>query len=309
MALLQVSDLSRTSIKSLPKSLTMLVSLKKLLLRRCQLFMELSPLVGKLKNVEELDLDETQIMDLPREIRKLLKLRHLTLSFYHVCGKKKSKSNILIDPETISILSQLTELSIDVNPTDKRWDDSVEAVVKEVSKSKTLRTLSLYLPKFQLLDYISFLYSSLSRFKFTVGHHKRRIISRVPDEVEAEFRKWDKCLRFVNGESIPIGIKVVLNHSTSLFLDHHATARNLSEFGIENMKRLKFCLLAECNQMETLIDAEMHYERDEDVQSESDPASIENVLCGSQLVEPTTCLALKNKAKFSQYWVLIFKPI
>ncbi|XWS60382.1 hypothetical protein CRYUN_Cryun07bG0031500 [Craigia yunnanensis] len=277
MALLQVLDLSRTSIKSLPKSLPKLVALKKLLLRGCELFMEVSPQVGKLKNLEELDLDETQIMDLPREIGKLLKLRYLRVSFYPICGKKKSKSNILIDPEMISNLLQLTELSIDVNPADKRWDDSVEAVVKEVCNSKTLRTLSLYLPKFQLLDYTSIMYSSLSSFRFTVGNPKRRIISRVPHEVEAEFRNWDKCLKFVNGENIPIEIKGVLKYSTSFFLDHHATAMNLCEFGIKNMKKLKYCLLAECNKMETLVDG-MHYERNEDDQSESGPGFIEHVL-------------------------------
>ncbi|XWS47894.1 hypothetical protein CRYUN_Cryun13aG0025100 [Craigia yunnanensis] len=265
MPRLQVLNLSRTSIKSLPESLPKLVALKKLWLRGCELFMELSPEVGKLENLEELDLDETQILDLPREIGKLLKLRHLKVSFYHICGKKKLKSNKLIDPETISILSQLTELSIDVNPIDKRWDDCVETVLKEVCNSKTLRSLSLYLPQFHLLDYTSIIYSSLSRFRFTVGNHKKRIISRVPHEVEAEFRNWDKCLKFVNGEKIPIEIIEVLKYSTSFFLDHHATAMNLSEFGIENMKRLKFCLLAECNKMETLIDGEMHYERNEHV--------------------------------------------
>ena len=130
----------------------------------------------------------------------------------------------------------------------------MEAAVKEVCNSKTLRNLSLYLPKIQLLDYTSIMYSSLSSFRFTVGSPKRRIISRVPHEVEEEFRNWDKCLKFVNGENIPIEIKGVLKYSTSFFLDHHATAMNLSEFGIENMKRLKFCLLSECNKMETLID-------------------------------------------------------
>ncbi|XP_022769656.1 disease resistance protein RPS2-like [Durio zibethinus] len=276
MALLQVLDLSHTCIKSLPKSLPKLVSLKKLLLRGCELFMELSPQVGKLKNLEELDLDETQIMHLPSEIGKLVS--HLRVSFYHICGKKKSKSNFVIHPEIISILSQLAELSIDVNPADKRWDDSVEAVVKEVCNSKTLKTLSLNLPKFQLLDYLSLIYPSLSHFSFTVGHHKRRIISRVPHEVEAEFRNWDKCLKFVNGGNIPIEIEAVLKYSSSFLLDNHATAMNLSEFGIENMKRLKFCLLAEYNNMETLIDGEMHDERNEDDQSESDTGSAEHVL-------------------------------
>ncbi|KAK8604596.1 hypothetical protein V6N13_099532 [Hibiscus sabdariffa] len=276
---IQVLDLSRTYIKSLPKSLPKLVALKKLLLQGCDLFMELSPQVGELKNLEELDLDETQIMDLPREIGKLFKLKQLKVSFYHLSGRKKSKSNILIHSETISNLSQqLAELSIDVNPADQRWDDSVEAVVKEVCNSKTLTALSLYLPEFQLLDSTSLIYPSLSRFRFTVGRHKRRIISRVPIEVEAEFRNWDKCLKFVNGENIPIEIKGVLKYSTSFFLDHHVTAVTLSEFGIENMNGLKFLLLAECNEMETLIDGEMHYERNGDVQSESDLGSVEPVL-------------------------------
>ncbi|XVF49848.1 hypothetical protein PTKIN_Ptkin04bG0049200 [Pterospermum kingtungense] len=140
---IQVLDLSGTSIKSLPKSLPKLVLLKKLFLRGCQLFMELTPEVGELINLEELNLDETQIMELPREIGNLLKLRHLMLSFYYVCGKKKSKTNILIDPRTVSISSKLTELSINANPEDKRWDDSVEALVKEESNSKTLRTLDI----------------------------------------------------------------------------------------------------------------------------------------------------------------------
>ncbi|OMO70015.1 hypothetical protein COLO4_28818 [Corchorus olitorius] len=212
MSLLQVLDLSHTSIKSLPKSLPKLVALKKLLLRCCDLFMELSPNVGKLKNLEELDLNETQIMDLPREIGKLIKLRYLRVSFYPICGKMKMKSGIVIHPETLSNLPQHSELSFDVSSADKRWDDSVEAVMKEVCNSK------LYLPKSQLLEYMSSIYHSLSRFRFTVGHDKRRIISCVPQEVEAKFRSWYKCLKFVNGESIPTATKGVLRYSNSFFL-------------------------------------------------------------------------------------------
>ncbi|XP_021296567.1 disease resistance protein At4g27190-like [Herrania umbratica] len=269
MALLQLLDLSDTSIKSLPRSLPKLVALKKLFLRGCKLFMELSPQVGKLDNLEELDLDETQIINLPVDIGKLVKLRLLKVSFYgHTnFSKRKLQSNIVLHPETISNLSQLSELSIDVDPSDNCWDDSVEAVVKGVCNSKGLRSLSLYLPKVQLLDYISLIYPSLTRFRFILGYDKRRIISRVPHEAEAEFRKWDRCLKFVNGENIPIQIRQVLKISTSFFLDRHANAMNLSEFGIKNMKMLKFCLLAECNGMETIVDG-----------SELDPGSAENVL-------------------------------
>ncbi|KAK8511686.1 hypothetical protein V6N12_000731 [Hibiscus sabdariffa] len=193
------------------------------------------------QRIQVLDLSPTYIKSLPNSLPKLVALKKLLLQ-------------------------------------DQRWDDSVEAVVKEVCNSKTLTALSLYLPEFQLLDSTSLIYPSLSRFRFTVGRHKRRIISRVPNEVEAEFRNWDKCFKFVNGENIPIEIKGVLKYSTSFFLDHHATAVTLSEFGIENMNQQKFFLLAECNEMETLIDGEMHYERNGDVQSNSDPGSVEPVL-------------------------------
>ncbi|OMO67972.1 hypothetical protein CCACVL1_20158 [Corchorus capsularis] len=196
--LVQVLDLSHTSIKSLPNSLPKLGALRKLLIRGCQLLMELSPQVGQLEKLEQLDLDETQIMNLPIDIGKLLCLRHLRVSFYPICGKNKSKWKILIHPETISNLSQLTDLCIDVDPADKRWDDSVEVVVKEVCNLKALRTLILYIPELQLLQYMSSIYPSLSRFRFTVGRIRRRIISRVPEEVEAKFRNWDKCFKFVN---------------------------------------------------------------------------------------------------------------
>ncbi|XVF54511.1 hypothetical protein PTKIN_Ptkin05aG0186200 [Pterospermum kingtungense] len=161
--LLQVLDLSDTNIKLLPKSLPKLVALRKLFLRRCKLFMELPPLIGKLENLEEPDLAETQIMDLPREIGGLAKLRHLRVSLY--------------------------------------------------------------------------------------GHAN-------------------------HSGDIPIEIKGVLRYSTSFFLDNHATALNLSEFGIENMKRLNFCLLAECNKIETIIDGKSHNKGDEKV----DPSSAEHVL-------------------------------
>ncbi|OMO99272.1 CCAAT-binding transcription factor, subunit B [Corchorus capsularis] len=181
--------------------------------------MELLPLVGELANLQELDLDQTQIMFLPREIGKLL-------AFYTFA----------------SIV--LSNMRIDVDPADKRWDESVEIVGK-----------------------------------FTVGLIKRRLISRVPQEGEAEFRNWDKCLKFVNGENIPIEIKGVLKYSNSFFLDRHATAKNLSEFGMENMKRLNYCLLAECNKMETIID-----EGNNDINDQSethDPNSTENVVLQS----------------------------
>ncbi|KAH1045968.1 hypothetical protein J1N35_036752 [Gossypium stocksii] len=255
---LQVLDLSHTNIKALPHSLpNNLFALKKLLLRRCKLFMELSPHVGKLDNLEELDLDETEIISIPIGIGKLMKLRVLKVCIYGQANFNKRKllpSNMVLHPGMISKLSRLIELSIDVDPSDKWWHDSVEEVVKGVRNLEGLRSLCLYLPNYQLLDYTSFIVPSLSCFRFTVGHHKRRTISRVPHEVEAQFTKWDKCLKFVNGENIPFHVRKVLKFTSSFFLDRHENASSLSEFGNENMVMLKYCLLVDCNKMETIID-------------------------------------------------------
>ncbi|MFQ6646683.1 hypothetical protein Gotur_020499, partial [Gossypium turneri] len=214
---LQVLDLSHTNIKALPHSLpNSLFALKKLLLRRCKLFMKLSPHVGKLDNLEELDLDETEIISIPIGIGKLMKLRVLKVCIYGQTNFSKRKQlppNMVLHPEMISKLSRLIELSIDVDPSDKWWHDSVEEVVKGVC--------------------------NLEGGAFAL---------------EAQFTKWDKCLKFVNGENIPFQVRKVLKFTSSFFLDRHENASSLSEFGNENMVMLKYCLLVDCNKMETIID-------------------------------------------------------
>ncbi|GKV32109.1 hypothetical protein SLEP1_g40738 [Rubroshorea leprosula] len=258
-SLLRELDLSHTTIKSLPESLPNLVALQKLILKCCDLFMELSPQVGELLNLEELDLSETEILGLPQEIRKLSKLKYLRVSFYGYlnCGKGLQQT-ALVHTGTISALSQLTELSIDANPDDERWNAVVEAVVEETCNLKTLGCLILYLPNIESLGKrrigsTSLSYYPLRGFKFTVGQHKQRSISRVPKEVKAHFQEWDKCLKFVKGKDIPREMKSVLKSTTAFYLDCHATARSLSDFGIENMQQLEFCLLAECNEIQTII--------------------------------------------------------
>ena len=79
---LQVLDLSYMSIKSLPPSISRLVSLQEFLLRGCELLMDLPPEIGLLLNLQLLDLEGTEIMNLPREIGKLSKLECLKVSFY-----------------------------------------------------------------------------------------------------------------------------------------------------------------------------------------------------------------------------------
>ncbi|KAK7829081.1 protein light-dependent short hypocotyls 6 [Quercus suber] len=264
MPALQILNLSRTGIKSLPDSLIRLVSLKRLFLNDCQRLMILSPKVGDLKQLEVLDLEGANIMDLPKEIKNLTNLTCLEVSFYGCTsnGRRTLQSNAVVPCGVISALSQLEELNIDVNPDDKRWDACVEDIVNEVCTLKRLETLKFYFPRLELLSHFQWNSPSLSNFRLTVGHHVKRIMSRVPPDAEFELERWERCLKYINGVGVHRGIKNVLQHVTAFFLDRHATIKKLSDFETRNMKQLKCCVVGECNELQVIVDAADAYGED-----------------------------------------------
>ncbi|PSS02917.1 Disease resistance protein [Actinidia chinensis var. chinensis] len=266
MPALQALDLSFTSITCLPPSISRLVSLRAFNLKGCELLMELPPEIGALKCLEVFDLDGTEIMYLPKEIGELTSLKCLSVS---LCGranrfKVTKQMGTTIPAKVLSKLSQLVALSIDVNPDSEWWDADVRAILNELSCLKWLTTLELYLPSVDLLQQLRWdngylMYPDLLRFRVTVGHHPRRIISRLPNEVEVILKKWEKskkCLKYVNGEGTPTEITEALNHASIFFLDRHSSVEMLSQFGNENMVKLEFCLLVECNELRTVIDGD-----------------------------------------------------
>uniref|UniRef100_A0A2N9FGH1 RRM domain-containing protein n=1 Tax=Fagus sylvatica TaxID=28930 RepID=A0A2N9FGH1_FAGSY len=242
MPALQILNLSRTGIKSLPDSVISLVSLKRLFLNDCHRFMMLSPNIGELKQLEVLDLDKTQIMDLPKEIKKLTNLTCLEVSF---CGTYVQSNVVVIPCGVISALSQLEELNIDVDPDDERWDACVEAIVNEVCTLKRLETLKFYFPRLELLRKIQMNIPSLFNFRFIVGRHVKRLMSRVPPDVEIELERWERCLKYINGVGVPREIQKVLQHATAFFLDRHASIKKISDFGNRNMEDLKCLVIGE----------------------------------------------------------------
>ncbi|XP_057465583.1 probable disease resistance protein At5g43740 [Actinidia eriantha] len=266
MPLLQALDLSFTSIKCLPPSISRLVSLRTFNLKGCELLMELPPEIGALKCLEVFDLDGTEIMYLPEEIGELTSLRCLSVS---LCGranrfKVTKKMGTTIPAKVLSKLSQLVALSIDVNPDGEWWDADVRAILNELSCLKWLTTLELYLPSVELLQQLRWengdlMYPDLLRFRVTVGRHPWRIISRLPNEVEVILKEWEKskkCFKYVNGEGTPTEITEALNHASIFVLDRHSSVETLSQFGNENMVKLEFCLLVECNELRTVIDGD-----------------------------------------------------
>lgn len=270
MPILQILDLSHTRIRSLPQSLSRLVQLRIFLLRGCRLLMELPPEVGELSNLEVLDLEETGIRNLPMNVGRLTNLKSLKVSFYgyNNHNRKNNQSNTMIPQNVISKLLQLEELSIYVNPDDERWNVTVKDIVKEVCNLKRLEALKLYLPEVVLLnDFMgngtSPINLSLLNFRFIVGSHSKRFISRLPHEIAVKFEQQERCLKYVNGEGVPVEIKEALQHATALILDRHISLTKLSEFGIGNIKNLEFCVLGECSQIESIVDgAEIYTQGD-----------------------------------------------
>ncbi|XP_021665465.2 disease resistance protein RPS2-like [Hevea brasiliensis] len=156
MPALQVLNLSRTSIKSLPESLFKLLNLRRLFLNRCVLITTLSPEVGELKQLEVLDLEGTEIMFLPKEVGQLTNLTCLEVSFFEPTSRRSLKQSSEIIPcGAISALYLLEELNIDMSYDDKRWNASAEEVISELCRLQWLHTLKVYLPKVEFLSYFN----------------------------------------------------------------------------------------------------------------------------------------------------------
>ncbi|KAM7482060.1 hypothetical protein LguiB_006643 [Lonicera macranthoides] len=169
MPQLHILDLSNTSIKSLPKSISSLFKLRRLLLRSRELLSELPPEIGDLCNLEMLDLEGTELICLPMEIWWLLRLKLLNVSFYECADQYKR----FIPPSTLSRLSLLEELSIDVNQEcGSYWYVELAAIISELATLGNLRTLKLP----------------------TVGCDEEHVISCLPGGLQDEFVKLKKCL-------------------------------------------------------------------------------------------------------------------
>ncbi|XP_071939613.1 disease resistance protein At4g27190-like [Coffea arabica] len=263
MPRLQVVNLSKTNIRSLPASLYSLSGLQALILRHCPCLSEISPRIGEVKSIEILDLTGTEIYSLPHSIGQLSSLKHFHVSFYAYVDDKKfhNKHKNLVPCGIISELQSLEELSIEVQSGDTQWNTDAEFVAKELSNLNKLDTLGICFPEIKFLR--TFLGSSpawkadnLRKFKFVIGHDIKRSASRVPRHAEQDYDQQRKCLRYVSTDSdhIPNEVKEVLKRATAFYLDHQSRIRSLTEFGIQIIRQLKVCTVSECSDMESIVD-------------------------------------------------------
>ncbi|KAM7481182.1 hypothetical protein LguiB_005765 [Lonicera macranthoides] len=266
MPVLQVLDLSNTSIKTLPRSIANLAELRQFFLRDCILLRELPPEIGELTKLEVFDLEGTKLMCLPKEIRGLHQLERLKVSLYRYADNyiEKKGIEVIIPRAMLSKCSHLKELSILVDPDCEWWDAEVEAIINELPQLRNLGKLELYFPTLELLQKFLQLpgnvYQNLSNFTLTIGRHEQHIISSLPHNLQSVFEKLDKCLKYVNGNGNMDGIGKALEHARALFLDRQWTIEKLSAFKIDEMHQLNFCLVVECNEMNTIVDGGDFYQ-------------------------------------------------
>nr|KJB27844.1 hypothetical protein B456_005G012700 [Gossypium raimondii] len=250
MPCLKVLNLSNTRIKSLPRTISKLVSLETLILRHCERLSMLPSDIGSLKLLQVLDLRGTEINLLPDEIGELSSLTYFDICFYGSINRREHLKlpQGLISSGIISRLCALQSLGIRVCPGDERWDKCVESIIYEVSKLTGLTSLSFYFPEVELLELF------LQIYNFVVGHDIKRIVSRVPQYVELDYNRTSQRLRFVNGEKIPDAIVKVLAYCSAFYLDHHLDVISISKFGIANMNKLKHCIVSECPTVKAVLD-------------------------------------------------------
>ncbi|PWA36861.1 hypothetical protein CTI12_AA595830 [Artemisia annua] len=263
MPSLQVLDLSSTSLKSLPSSISKLTTLRKLFVRNCDLMMELPPEIGSLKHLKVVDSEGTQLIYLPEQVGSLTKLECLKFSLYNFPDKyKRSNQNVQIIPAAeLSKLVHLKELSICVDLNGEWWENEMKLIINILPKLRNLESLRLHFPTTELfclfIEQKSWeglpIYQHLSNFKFIVGHLQQRLISCLPFDLDKMFVKLPKCLKFTSTEGEIEVISSAMKQANALFLDRHWTIRSLSTFGLAEMKNLKFCLLVECSEMLEIV--------------------------------------------------------
>ncbi|XP_016714003.2 disease resistance protein At4g27190 isoform X2 [Gossypium hirsutum] len=261
MPCLKVLNLSNTRIKSLPRTISKLVSLETLILRHCERLSMLPSDIGSLKLLQVLDLRGTEINLLPDEIRELSSLTYFDICFYGSINRSEHLKlpQGLISSGIISRLSTLQSLGIRVCPGDERWDKCVKSIIYEVSKLTGLTSLSFYFPEAELLELFlqksaAWIDQCLTEYNFVVGRDIKRIVSRVPQYVELDYDQTSQRLRFVNGEKIPDAIVKVLAYCSAFYLDHHLDVISISKFGIANMNKLKHCIVSECPTVKAVLD-------------------------------------------------------
>ncbi|XP_044499402.1 disease resistance protein At4g27190-like [Mangifera indica] len=254
---LRLLELHKAKIATLPSSISTLTNLKAMYLKNCDQLRVLCDEVGKLHNLEILDIRHTGIYNLPPVVGNLTTLKCLRVS---IRNQVNGSAGEMIPPKVIARLRSLEELGIDANPTDGRWNQIVESIVADVATLTELTTLWFYFP--MLNSFETFISQSKSWNRNHEQEDKRFrsfniIVGQQQEDSLTEFddSRWsdEKRLRFSAGEAFPDEILKVLEEASSFELIAHKAA-NLSVFRADNTARLEICTIKNCPEMTSIID-------------------------------------------------------
>ncbi|KAL8264921.1 hypothetical protein R6Q59_023051 [Mikania micrantha] len=262
MPMLQVLDLSNTNILSLPTSIASLSLLQEFFLRDCSALFELPAQVGMLSKLKLFDIKGTELMFIPKEMRKLVDLEVLCVSLSQYAKEYvETKSDIekVIPKNMISELKNLEELCINVPPEAEWWEEEVKDIQNELCELENLETLRWYLPTDEALQQFlrlegneGLIYENLLNLMLTIGQHAQ-LTSCLPSGLEKKFEEFRNCLKWENAEGNVNDVSKIMESAEALFLSCHWTIEKLSTLDITN---LKYCLLSECNEMESLVEVD-----------------------------------------------------
>ncbi|XP_034902824.2 probable disease resistance protein At4g27220 [Populus alba] len=229
---LKVLDLSGTSIKNLPDSVSDLVSLTALLLRYCDKLKHV-PSLKKLTALKRLDLSCTALEKMPQGMECLTNLRYLRMNG---CGEKEFPNGILqkLSHLQVFILEELMGAPITVK-------------VKEVVSLRNLLTLECQFES--LSDFLEFLRSqdtiqSLSTYKISVGSLHKDFCKGISKIVGLSNLSINRDGDF----------QVKLLNDIQGLVCHFIDARSLCDvLSLENATELELIDIWGCNSMESLV--------------------------------------------------------
>ncbi|OMO99492.1 disease resistance protein [Corchorus capsularis] len=245
------------------------------------LFWEFAGSYRERRDLENLEiLDVSGIYSLPSEVRQLTKLKCLRVSFSdggmiqnHVrSGVSKilcflnfnssSSSELMIPGNTISKLTNLEELSLNVSHNIARWNKNADAIAKEVNKLKKLSHLQFYftnLESFNTFIQESQSWNAKDSSGDFIGFRTFRLfVGEQRNSSTSDFNVFEcsdeKHLNFSTGDVFPHTISNVLRQAKSFELMGHTTAGNLTDnLPADTLEELEACLVEECNKMQSIV--------------------------------------------------------